>query len=90
MTIFNTQPVIDILSELASSSRLGAKQIDEAIDALEQIKIALNVEDDEAIDKVDEIQDYLQYLLATKEVIMDEVQEEITTMISELQVWGKW
>lgn len=65
MVVFNTQPVINILSDLARSTELRVEQIEEAIDDLERIKNTIAVEDDEAIDKVDEMQDYLQYLLIT-------------------------
>jgi len=85
MAICNAQPVIDILSGLSSSSQLDAKQIDEAIDALECTKSNFNIEDDEAIDKVDEIQDYLQYLLTVEESSTEEIKEELAQMINDLQ-----
>jgi len=85
MAICNAQPVIDILSWLSSSSQLDAKQIDEAIDALECTKGNFNIEDDEAIDKVDEIQDYLQYLLTVDESSTEEIKEELAKMINDLQ-----
>lgn len=85
MAIFNTQPVIDVLSELSSSSQLDAEQIDEAIDALDRIKSTIDIEDDESIDKVDEIQDYLQYLSTDEELSPEEVKEELDRMINDLQ-----
>jgi len=84
MEFFNMQPVIDVLSELVAS-QLDAEQIDEAIDALEAIKSKIDIEDDEVIDKVDEIQDYLQYLLTEEEATTEEIQEELSNMIDELQ-----
>lgn len=36
MALINAQPIIDILSELASSSQLDNKQIDEAIEAMKE------------------------------------------------------
>jgi len=85
MAICNAQPVIDILRELSKSSQLDTKQIDEAIDALECTKSNFNIEDDEAIDKVDEIQDYLQYLLTVEESSTEEIKEELAQMINDLQ-----
>jgi len=89
MATFNIQPVIDILAELANSTQFDAEQIDEAIDTLESIKGNINSDDDEGIDKVDEIQDYLEYLLTVEEPLLEEIKEEITAMISELQMWSK-
>jgi len=85
MAIFNAKLVIEILNELVTSSHLDAEQIDGAIDALEHIKSTINSADDEVIDKVDEIQDYLQYLLASDELLGEEVKEELIIMISSLQ-----
>jgi len=85
MAIFNAQPVLDILSELSSGSQLDAEQIEEAIDALECIKSNINIEDDEAIDKVDEIQDYLQYLLTGEESSTEEIKAELSKIINDLQ-----
>ena len=89
MAISNAKLVIEILSELNTSSQFDAGQVDEAIDALERIKSAINIEDDEAIDKVDEIQDYLEYLLAVKEPLLEEVKEELSHMINDLQKGSK-
>ena len=89
MEKFNVQLVIDILSGLDSSSQLDAEKIDNAIDALEEIKSTIDSEDDEAIDNVDEIQDYLQYLLTIKEPLLDEIKEEISSMMNRLQASSK-
>jgi len=89
MTNVTIQPVIDILSALVASSQFSATQIDEAIDALESIKSNINSEDDDAIDAVDEVQDYLQYLLASKEPLLEEVKEELSQMINDLQKKSK-
>lgn len=85
MVKFDGQPVIDILSALATSAQLNSEQIDAAIDELELIKNAINVDDDEAIDKVDEIQDYLEYLLTDKEFLLEEVKEELINIMGRLQ-----
>lgn len=89
MASFNTQSVIDILSELASCSPFDNERIDEAIDALEGIKSTIGTEDDEAIDKVDEIQDFLQYLLTVKEPSLEEAKEELSAVMNEFQEWAK-
>ncbi|MBP2627394.1 MAG: hypothetical protein H6Q68_2105 [Firmicutes bacterium] len=89
MVSFDMQPVIDVLVELANRTQFDPEQIDEGIDALERIKDNINVDDDEAIDKVDEIQDYLQYLLTAKEFLMEEIKEELSAMIGDLQKWSK-
>ena len=83
--MFNVQPVVEILSGLMKNSEFEVGQIDAAIDALEEIKIKIPVEDDEAVDKVDEIQDYLEYLLIVDEPLLDEVKEELSDMIDNLQ-----
>ena len=86
---FNIQPVIDVLAELTNSTEYDPEQIEDAIDSLETIKGNIDVDDDETVDKVDEIQDYLQYLLADKKPLMEEVKEELSQMISDLQIWSK-
>ena len=89
METFNIQPVIDVLAELTNSTEYDPEQIEDAIDSLETIKGNIGVDDDETVDKVDEIQDYLQYLLADKKPLMEEVKEELSQMISDLQIWSK-
>jgi hypothetical protein len=85
MATFNAQQVIDILQELSSGNQVDREKFDEAIDALERIKSTINMEDEQAIDKVDEIQDYLQYLLTVREPVIAEIKEELTYMINDLQ-----
>lgn len=65
--MFNFQPVVEILSGLMKNSEIEVEQVDVAIDALEEIKNTIDIEDDETIDKIDEIQDYFEYLLAIDE-----------------------
>ncbi len=89
MVLFNTQPVINILSDLARGNELKVEQIEEAIDDLERIKPTIVAEDDEAIDKVDEIQDYLQYLMTREELSNEEIKEEISDMVNDLRDWSK-
>lgn len=83
--MFNVQPVVEILSGLVASSQLDMEKIDAAIDALENIKSTIDVADDEVIDKVDEIQDYLEYLLVVDEPLLEEVKQELSDMITKLQ-----
>jgi len=89
MANFDLQLVIDFLTELANSTQFDAEQIDEGIDTLERIKSSIDVDDEESIDKIDEIQDYLQYLLVVKDPQMEEINEELSIMIDDLQEWGK-
>ncbi len=93
MAILIIQPVINILNELARSNQFDIEQINGAIDALEQIKNTINIDDgddaDDAIDKVDEIQDYLQYLSVGNEPLMDDIKANLSNMIDDLQEWSK-
>lgn len=83
--MFPVQGVVEVLSGLVASSQLHEGEISDAIDALEVIKNAIPIAEDDAIDKVDEIQDYLDYLLVADEPLHDEVKEEIANMIHSLQ-----
>jgi len=85
MTPLHTQEVIKVLTALATAVHFDAAQLDAAIDNLEAIKQAIDADDDEAIDTVDEIQDYLQYLLAVEEPSMTEIKAELAAMLDELQ-----
>lgn len=85
MASFNIHLVIDILGNLANSPQLDAEKIDETIDTLERVKSTISIEDDEAIDKVDEIQDYLEYLLTDEQTSEEKTKEELYKIINELQ-----
>lgn len=89
MATFNIQSVIAILTDLANRTQFDIEKIDEAIDALEDIKSTIHADDDESLDKVDEIQDYLQYLLVDKNPLMEEIKEELLNVIDDLQQWSK-
>jgi DNA anti-recombination protein RmuC len=93
MAILNVQSVVNILNELARSTQFDIERINGAIDELEHIKDTININDaadaDDAIDKVDEIQDYLQYLSAENEPLMDDIKENLSNMIDDLQEWSK-
>jgi flagellin-specific chaperone FliS len=86
---FNAQLVIDIVSELASNIELEREQIDEAIDALECVRRTINIDNDEAVDKVDEIQDYLQYVMLAKKPVMKEIITELVAIMNNLQECSK-
>ena len=85
MKTFNPQPVIAILQKLVDNPRLDREQLDEAIENLEDGKKAIDPGDDEGIDRVDEIQDYLQYVLTAKNPLLEEVKEELVNLIHDLQ-----
>lgn len=89
MAAFNIQSVIGFLGDLASGSQVDLEKVDDAIDELERIKSSISADDDEAIDKLDEVQDYLQFLLSAKEPSMEEVKEEIVDIIDDLRKWPK-
>lgn len=88
MVSFNVQFVTDILNDVVSNNELDFDKIDEAIEALENTKKSLNATDDEAIDKLDEIQDYLQYLFVVKEPVMSEIKDELGSIINDLIEWS--
>ena len=85
MNNFSMKPVIDILTEILDSAQLESERLEESIDTLERIKSTIDSEDDETIDKVDEIQDYLQYLLTIEEPFMEEIKEELADIIDSLK-----
>lgn len=85
MKTFDPQPVIAILQNVADNPRLDLAQIDEAIEKLEDGKRDIDPGDDEGIDRVDEIQDYLQYIVTAKNPLPEEVKEELANLIHELQ-----
>ncbi len=85
MLTFNAQPVIDIVRRLANNVEFDREEIEAAINALECLKNRIDANNDEAIDKVDEIQDYLQYALLIEEPLMEEIKTELTVMINDLQ-----
>lgn len=76
---------------MASNGQLDIEQIDEAVNALEFVKSTIDADNDEAIDKVDEIQDSLQYMImiGTKEPPMEKIKTELTVIINDLQEWSK-
>lgn len=84
MSSVNKQTIIEMLTQLANCSQLDEEQVDKAIDALEDMKSTLNVEDDESIDKIDEMQDYLEYVLSGEESSLEDVQEQLFIMIDML------
>ena len=86
------QSVITILEKVKnqSSSEFDCDQISTAIDDLEAAKGKLSKEQDDAIDMIDEVQDYLEYLLNSDEAVAaDELKEEINDMIDDLRQYSK-
>jgi len=85
MATLNVQLIIEVLEGLVNYTELNLAKFDEAIDVLENIKSTLDADNEEDIDKIDEIQDYFQYLLTMEEPLIDEIHEEILHMIDYLQ-----
>lgn len=83
--MFPVEEVVNVLKGLIAGPQLNEEQISEGIDALEEIKSAIPSADEEGIDKVDELQDYLDYLLVADEPLGEEVKEEMANMIRSLQ-----
>lgn len=71
-----------VLTKLATEEAFDADRFDAAIDELECIKEA--VASEELLDEIDEIQDYLQYLLTAPSPDMTEIRTELAEMLAEL------
>jgi len=77
---------ISMLKKMLAKDRLEAEEIEQAIDSLEEAKSSFDMEDDEAIDKMDELQDYFEYLLtANKPFDILEIKREITSLLKTLE-----
>lgn len=87
--MLKVQRVIDILTQLKNSSQIDEEKIDEAIDGLECMKDDISLEDDELIDTIDEMQDYLEYLLTGEEASFEDMQEQLLSMIDKLHKIAK-
>jgi len=80
------QFAISMLKKILDNDRLTAEEIEQAIDILEVTKDSVGMEEEEAIDKMDEMQDYFEYLLtANKPFDMLEIKQEITGLIETLE-----
>ncbi|MDR1701527.1 MAG: hypothetical protein LBR56_01975 [Sporomusaceae bacterium] len=80
------RPVINLLGNIIKNQEIDLERINDSIDSLEDLKDLLAEDDDETIDKLDEAQDYLHYLLSLEdEPISDEIKEEIRDLIETLQ-----
>lgn len=80
--------VIHILQEAIQSSQIDTEKFDDAIELLETAKA--NFTDDEVIDKIDEIQDYFEYLLTMGDTaVTEETKEELLGIIEALTQWSK-
>jgi predicted RNA-binding protein with EMAP domain len=82
------QPVVAILQDVIQPGNSDdvAEKLGVVIEKLDGIKEALPQEQEEIIDAIDEIQDYLDFILTTNDSL-DTVdrKEEIADIISELQ-----
>lgn len=82
------QPVVAILEDviLPGNSDDVAEKLGVVIEKLDGIKEALPQEEEEIIDAIDEIQDYLDFILTTNDSL-DTVdrKEEIADIIGELK-----
>ncbi len=87
--MLKVQRVIDILTQLKNSSQIDEEKIDEAIDGLECMKDDISLEDDELIDTIDEMQDYLEFLLTGEEASFEDMQEQLLSMIDKLHKIAK-
>lgn len=85
MSGFRVQTIIDVLTPLLRCEAFEAELLDDAIDALEEVKATIADEDESLVDKVDEIQDYLQYLLAIENPAVSEMKDELAAMLDDLQ-----
>jgi len=80
------QFAISMLKKILDNDRLTAEEIEQAIDILEVTKDSVGIEEEEAIDKMDEMQDYFEYLLtANKPFDMLEIKQEIAGLIETLE-----
>ena len=82
MTENSAQQAVIVLTKLATEETFDAERFDAAIDELEQIKGS--VASEELVDEIDEIQDYLQYLLSVPLPDMTEIRTELAGMLAEL------
>jgi len=82
------QPVVAILEDVIQpgNSDNVAEKLGAVIETLDGIKEALPQEEEEIIDAIDEIQDYLDFILTTNDSL-DTVdrKEEIADIIGELK-----
>lgn len=88
----NFQSVIEVLEQVKSHADISEndEKINAAIEELEITKSKLSTEQDDTIDMVDEVQDYLEYLLHREETVAaDELKAEIADMINDLREFSK-
>jgi len=76
------EKAISLLKKMAGQEQIGEEEIAQAIIALESAKDSVGTEEEETIDKIDELQDYFEYILASNQPIdLAEVKQEITSLI---------
>lgn len=81
-----TKAVIEILKNMLNMDSCSNDYLAEMIDKIDIIKNNINcLDDDELIDKFDEIQDYFEYLLISDNPLdINEIKHEILEMINDL------
>ena len=80
--------IIVILEDMLRKGRIDSLKVEEALEYLEGEKAVVDDEDDAAIDKLDEMQDYFEYLLTVDELLeSDDLKEELSDMIEVLRQW---
>ncbi|MBP1763582.1 MAG: hypothetical protein H6Q65_640 [Firmicutes bacterium] len=79
------ETAISLLKKMAGQERVGVEEIEQAISALEAAKDIVGTENEETIDKIDELQDYFDYVLASNRPIdLAEAKQEITALLEAL------
>ncbi len=80
------QSTISVLKQLLLKDQMGKEEIERVIDLLETAKVLLGPDDDEIIDKMDELQDYFDYLLL-QDIPFDmlEIKREVTALLETLE-----
>lgn len=92
MEKINFQSVIEVLEQVKTQADISEndEKINAAIEELEITKSKLSEEQDDTIDMVDEVQDYLEYLLNREEAVAtDELKAEIADMINDLRQFSR-
>lgn len=86
MSRFTLTPVIDVLQQMADGNSVELEDLDESMAVLEAKKNSLNaLKDDECIDLLDEIQDFLQYAENADADELADSKSQIQDMIEALR-----
>lgn len=92
MTANIFQPIIELLQDIAHSTaeNLDRNSLHAAVETLDEVKDQLDGASEDIVDLVDEVQDYLEYLIHTDEPLLDEeFREELAEVISDLKSAAK-